>query len=117
MIIKRDTEDLNLGTSEKLSIQLTDEELEKAYFEQEHKFDCEAIKDEISTMSDSDFDEYDGNITKEIAESLIDDMAKTMREYINKSGLSYQLLATCRSGGLQLSGGKNDKMSPTFLEY
>ena len=28
-----------------------------------------------------------------------------------------QLPTTYRSGGLQLSSGRNDKMSPTFLEY
>ena len=62
-------------------IELTDSELRTAYYELEHKWDCEYIRDRLPDLLDDCEPEY---IKKEVEnEELISEVAYKWREYID----------------------------------
>lgn len=65
---------------------LTERELYEAFSEQEHRFDCDDVRDMLYAFEDVDLVESYGADAEEILESL-DDIAYEMRRQMNKYGV------------------------------
>ena len=69
--------------------ELTSEELRNAYYEKEHFYDTEDVKNYISTMSKEEFKEYSIKTESELLdnEELLSRIAYRKRKYIDEIGM------------------------------
>ena len=84
MVIKR-----QVAGGQELLIELTAKELCDAYHEQEHNYDVEDVQNVFDNMEDEEFEER--GLTREEAESRIDEIAREKRRNINKYDMSWEL--------------------------
>ena len=75
-------------SGQEIEIELTSAEMLKAYYAMEFKFDREDCEDMIDGANDEEVQEVYG-VTRKQFESMLDDMAKRKRKYMDDYGSSW----------------------------
>ena len=81
------------GSREQVEIELTADELYRAYLEQEYEFDLDGVNNHFDAFEDEDLVETYGKTREELSK-LYEDIARELRRLMDKYDMQYDYALT-----------------------